>query len=115
MIKKEDIEQIKLVEWLKNKTDLPFFSIANQRTCSSQYGSLLKRMGVRAGVSDLMIPRATKHYHGTFIELKTDSGRLADNQKKFIEDMLKEGYFAACCFGSNAAIHIIKTLYSIHS
>ena len=70
-VKSEDIEQIKVVEWLKNRTDLPFFAICNQRNTTPQYGSLLKRMGLRAGVSDLCIPRATKDYHGAFIELKT--------------------------------------------
>lgn len=112
-IKNEDVEQIKVCEWLKNKTDLPYFAIANQRTCTPQYGSLLKRMGLRAGVSDLFIPRATKDYHGTFIELKTKVGKVAPNQQKFIDDMIKENYFAVCCWGADAAIEVIKKIYSI--
>lgn len=112
-IKGEDIEQIKVVEWLKNKTDLPFFSIANQRTCSPQYGALLKRMGVRAGVSDLMITRATSQFHGAFIELKTLTGKLSPHQTKFLDDMTKEGYFAMCCWSAQAAIKVIQELYDI--
>lgn len=112
-IKKEDIEQIKVCEWLKNKTDLPFFAIANQRECTPQYGALLKRMGVKAGVSDLCIPRATKEHHGAFIELKTLNGKLSPNQQAFLDDMIKENYFAVCCWGAEAAIEVIKKLYSI--
>lgn len=114
-IKPEDIEQIKVVEWLKNRTDLPFFAICNQRNCTPQYGALLKRMGLRAGVSDLMIPRAAKHYYGAFIELKTAKGKLSPHQVVFLEDMMKEGYFAICCWTAEAAITAIKTLYELET
>jgi len=112
-MKQEDIEQIKLCEWLKNRTDLPFFSIANQRKCNPQYGNLLKRMGVRAGVSDLMLPRSTNEYHGTFIELKTTSGKLSPLQQEFLDDMNKEDYAAVCCYGADAAIAFIQTIYNL--
>lgn len=109
----EDVEQIKVCEWLRNKTDLPFYAIANQRSTSPQYGNLLKRMGVTKGVPDLCIYRRTKEFHGTYIELKTTKGRLSPEQQFFLDRATKEGYFAACAWGAESAIEIIKQVYSI--
>jgi len=108
---KESIEQIKVFEWVKNNTNLPFMHIANERSCTPQQGSILKRMGVRAGVSDIFIPRASKGHHGCFIELKVGANKPTDLQKLFLEEMTNEGYFAACVWGSDAAIEVIKCLY----
>lgn len=109
----EDIELIKIHEWVKNKTTLPFIHCANERTCTPQYGSILKKKGQRAGVSDIFIPRATKGYHGAWIELKVGNNKPSVLQQQFLDDMTKEGYFSACVWGSEAAINVIKELYSI--
>jgi hypothetical protein len=110
----ETIQQIIVVDWVKQCTDLPIIHIANERGCSFQQGKTLKRMGVLSGVSDLFIPRATKNRHGMFLELKTLKGKLTRNQIKFIDDMNKEGYYALAAYGSDNAIAIIKDFYEIN-
>lgn len=108
---KEQLEQIKVYEFVRQCTDLPFIHIANERKIAAHKGLILKRMGVLKGVSDIFIPRATKHYHGAWIELKTDEGRVSPSQLEFINDMIKEGYFAQVCYGADEAILVIKSLY----
>lgn len=108
---KEQIEQIKVYEFVKQCTDLPFIHIANERRTAPHKGLILKRMGVTKGVSDIFIPRATKNYHGTWIELKTDEGKPTPHQLDFIQQMIKEGYYGQICYGADEAILLIKSLY----
>lgn len=110
----ESIEQIKVIDWIKQCTDLPVIHIANERRCSFQQGKILKRMGVVSGASDLFIPRASKNYHGMFLEIKTEKGKLTKNQIQFIEDMNNEGYYSLYAHGSDNAIAIIKDFYGIN-
>lgn len=107
----EQIEQIKVYEFVKQNTDLPFIHIANERRTAPHKGLILKRMGVLAGTSDIFIPRATSRYHGVWIELKTKEGRASPQQLEFIQDMIKEGYYGQVCYGAEEAILLIKGLY----
>jgi hypothetical protein len=109
----ECLEQIKVYEFVKQCTDLPFLHIANERSCSIQQGMILKRMGVRAGVSDIFIPRANKTLHGLWIELKFGKNKLSSSQLKFINEMIAEGYGAFVAYGAEEAILVIKSFYNI--
>jgi len=112
-LKPEQIEQIKVCDWVKQCTDLPFIHTANERKCTPQQGALLKRMGVFAGVADIFIPRATERHHGLFIELKTLKGKPTPAQIKFLDSMNAEGYFSLVCYGAEEAIETIKTFYNL--
>lgn len=112
-ISKEDIEQIIVIEYVKQCTDLPVIHTANQRQCSPQYGALLKRMGVRAGVADLFFPRGNAHYKGLFIELKTLTGKPTKEQIQFLDEMARENYFTAINYGAKEAIGTIKAFYGL--
>lgn len=113
-MRNEAAEQIIVHEWVKNNTDLPFIHIANERRCSPQRGNLLRKMGVKKGVSDIFIPRANQDYHGLWIELKAQRGTLSRHQENFITQMRNENYFADVAFGANAAIEIIKAFYDLN-
>lgn len=110
-MKDEDVEQIKVIEYIRQCTDLPVFAIANQRQCSAKEGAILKRMGVTAGVSDLFLPRHNHKWKGVFIELKTLEGRLSKVQEEFLALMNKEGYCAKVCYGADEAIDLIQRFY----
>lgn len=113
-INPESIEQIKVCEWIKQiHPDIPFLHLANERACSIQYGMLLKRMGVMKGASDIFIPKATKNFHGLFIELKVGSNRATPSQLEFIERMISEGYAGFVAYGADEAISIIKSIYDL--
>lgn len=105
----EDISLIQAMDWVRyNKLDNVIWHVANERTCSPQSGQILKRKGVKAGVSDLVIARPSGKYHGAFIEVKTAVGKLSPAQKRFLEDMADEGYFTAICYSAESTIETIK-------
>jgi hypothetical protein len=114
-LKPETIAQIQVREWVIQNTDLPFIHVANERLASPAMGSILKRMGVRSGVSDIFIPRANKTQHGLFIELKVGVNKPTPSQLQFINEMIAEGYGAFVAYGSEEAILIIKQFYQILS
>lgn len=73
----------------------------------------LKAEGVLAGVSDLVIPWASHPYHGAYIEVKTENGRLSDNQKEFLRAMAGRGYYAVTVYGLADAIEVIDNYLGV--
>jgi hypothetical protein len=109
----EAIEQLKVVEWLRQTTDIPFFHIANERKTTPQMGAFLARMGVRSGVSDLFLPRGNHVSKGLWLEMKTENGRASLNQIAFQREMRLERYGAEVAYGAEEAIMYIKSFYGL--
>ena len=112
MLHPEQVDHINIVNWFnftypQYKEDLHHF--ANERRCSIQQGRLLKKMGVKKGVSDffLAVPRDGKG--GLWIELKVGTNKPTPEQKEFIERKINMGYTATCAWGAEAAKKVIKT------
>ena len=108
----EDHEQQRLILWWEHKYPLLadlLIHIANQRKTSRYQGALLKRMGVRSGMMDLLlaIPRGS---HGAlFVELKRmGSGVLSYNQMDMIGKIRKQGYMVEVCYGFDQAVQVIE-------
>lgn len=59
----------------------------------------MKKEGMLAGVSDIMLPVARQGWHGLYAELKVKGGRLSDSQKWWIAEVTRQGYMAVVCFG----------------
>lgn len=68
--------------------------IPNERKCSSHYGAILKRLGVKPFVSDLFLIYPTGRYAGFWIELKAPGKRPNIGQLNFLARMKKLGYAA---------------------
>lgn len=68
----------------------------------------LKAQGVVAGVADLFLPYPAREYHGLWIEMKSESGRLTDEQRTFLQVMVSRGYSAHVAHGASAAIDLLK-------
>ena len=109
---KEIIEHIKVAEYLRHKK-IPFYHFANEGKRGYQNASLLRKMGFRAGVSDLFMPRHNLQYSGLWIELKTITGVVSPSQKEFLETMIEEGYAGCVAYGADEAISIIDQFYEI--
>ena len=109
-LKPEQILQINLINWFRFKfpdlaDDLHHF--ANERKCSFDEGRKLKRMGVTKGVSDLFLALPLNGFHGLWIELKTEKGKLKHEQMEFIERKNQRGYVAIAVWGLETAQKII--------
>ncbi len=115
MASKEDIEQIKVMEYLRQcHPNIPVIHIANQRQTSPEHGRLLKRMGVRAGVADLFFPcSGVAGKKGLWIELKSSTGKPSELQLDFLSEMILADYEAKVCYGADEAIEVIKCFYSL--
>ena len=68
----------------------------------------LRAEGVKAGVPDLCLPVARGQYHGLYIELKRQrGGRISEEQVRWIDGLLEQGYAAAICKGWQEAASVI--------
>jgi len=106
----EQIEQVRLFDWIRTRPDIePYaFHIANERKSTPQAGYLLKRMGVKAGVSDLFIGIPKKEWHGLFLELKAGKNKPSDVQENFLMNMSSKGYYCIWAKGYEDAKQIIE-------
>lgn len=111
----EHDEQKIVVRWF----DLSFpklagllFAVPNGGARHVAVAAKLKAEGVRAGVSDLMLPVARHGFNGLFIEMKSLSGRATPEQMRFMERVTEQGYMAVLCKGADAAMDTIKTYLS---
>jgi len=74
-------------------------------------GYRLKRQGVRAGVSDLLLPVARGGYFGLWIEFKAappNDAVVSPSQKEWVELMAEQGYQAAICLGVDEAMKVLS-------
>jgi hypothetical protein len=113
----EQIEHINVVNWFSfNYPDLAddLHHFANERKCSPQQGRLLKRMGVKKGVSDFFLALSCGGFYGLWIELKTFKGRLSEEQLDFLERKRQRGYCARVAYGADEAKEAILSYLDNH-
>ncbi|WP_227678406.1 PDDEXK family nuclease [Psychrobacter vallis] len=123
--KSEDEVQISIINWSKLQhykqstlfdylTHIPnggelISKIGSNGKRYSPQGNKNKAMGVQAGYPDLMLDIAIAPYHGLRIELKKlKGGHASAKQKRRIERLNDEGYYAVFCKGFDSAATTIK-------
>lgn len=115
MLKAEDICNINVINWMREhypKEEKLTLHIANERKCSPQQGRLLKRKGVKPGVSDLFIPIPNHGKSGLWVEIKVDNNYPSKEQKEFLENQVKNNFAAACCWENEACKRVIGNYLS---
>ena len=103
-MKGEALEQSMLFQWCElQKAKYPMlnllFAIPNGGSRHRLEAINLKRQGLKPGVPDIFLPYANKKYHGLFIELKYGKNKASDKQKKWINELNNQGYYARVCVG----------------
>jgi len=69
---------------------------------------LLMKMGYSSGTPDIWIYEPVGTYHGLVIELKKPSGgTISKEQKAWIEELNRRGYYACCCNGAGNAFEVV--------
>lgn len=111
-------EQKALIQWAKFQekkySELKMLMhVPNEGKRSPRYGAELKRLGLQAGFPDLalFVPRNGKA--ALFIEMKVGRNKCTDNQKKWIRNLLEQGYEVKVCYSCEEAIQIIKRYLGI--
>lgn len=83
------------------------FAIPNGGHRYKATAAKLKAEGVKSGVSDLFLSVARHGFHGLYIEMKAQGGRVSDEQKEWISLARDYGYRAEVCIGADAAWNLI--------
>lgn len=103
----EDAEQEAVVEYC-DLLHIPIVHIPNEGKRSLSYAARMKRMGLRSGFPDLLVPLARGGYHGLFIEMKYGKNKTTKEQKEWLERLSAEGYACAVCYNAAEAIKTIE-------
>lgn len=68
----------------------------------------LKRLGVKPGVPDLLLPYPSNGYSSLWIEMKSAKGRPSALQKEWIDWLNENGHMAVVCYGAGEAINALE-------
>jgi len=103
-------EQTYVVEWA-NMNPIArecLLAIFNEGKRSIQRSVIMKRMGLRAGVSDLFMAYPTHGKHGLWIEMKKRRGsKISPEQRTWINRMNSLDYVAVVAYGWEHATKVI--------
>ena len=118
MIYTEEQEQILVFAWARlHENKWPelclLHHIPNGGKRTKAEAARFKRAGVKAGVPDICLPVARHGFHGLYIELKADKGKVSEAQANWIFALQKQGYQAVVCYGAEAAIDVIREYIGI--
>lgn len=81
-----------------------WFHVPNEGKRTKAYGAKLKRMGMRAGVPDIVM--VFKKGKTVFVELKTAKGKLSKGQNQFKKDCKKNKISYIVSKSDNVADHL---------
>ena len=109
----EDTEQMSVVDWARwNQNAHPELELLhhcpNGGSRNKAEAVKLKQMGVKAGIPDLCLPVPMGMYNGLYIEMKYDTGKLEDSQKKMLKALAAAGHYCAVCYGAEEAIRVLQ-------
>lgn len=109
----EDEEQQKVIRWAQLMCnaypDLELlYHVPNGGSRNKAEAAKLKRMGVRAGVPDLVLPSPHAGYAGLYIEMKVGENRTSKSQREWLEKLELQGYLTMVCYGGNEAIDVLE-------
>lgn len=117
-MKGEDLEQATLIQWCNLQSckysELKLiFAIPNGGYRNKAEARKLKATGTKSGVPDLFLPVPRSPKYGLFIEMKVGRNKCTDNQKKWIRNLLEQGYEVKVCYSCEEAIQVIKKYLNI--
>ena len=112
----EEGEQIATINYLRLQYPTALYTIAPEGfKLPIGVAKKLKAMGYSSGTPDIMIFEPRKNYKGLFLEMKTPEkrdplgkiyqrkGKLSDNQRTWLSELERRGYYARYCFGFEEA------------
>ena len=82
--KEDDLQQI-CARYLAYYPDVFYCHVPNGGKRNPREGAKFKRMGVKAGIPDILIFNPNDSYNGLAIELKVKGGKLSQSQKEALK------------------------------
>ena len=117
----ESAYQTQVVEWSRwaHKANPSRYPMLNMLHCSlngvklsGTQAKVAKGQGMLSGVPDLFLPVPKNGYHGLFIEMKSEKGRVTENQHWFLSNADSLGYKTVVCYSAKEAISAIEAYYT---
>lgn len=109
----EDKLQIQIVSYVQYQyPDAIFTHCPNGGKRNVIEATKLKRMGVSAGVPDLLFFQPIGIYTGLAIELKFGINKPTDNQKRWINNLIACGWLVEVCYDFETAIAVIDKYFN---
>ena len=117
----ESAYQTQVVEWSRwaykaNPVRYPHLNMLhcslNGVKLSGTQAKVAKGQGMLSGVPDLFLPVPKNGYHGLFIEMKSEKGRVTENQHWFLTNADSVGYKTVICYSAKEAISAIEAYYT---
>ena len=110
----ETQEQKQLIQWCRTDPRYQYlFHIPNESVGGQGWMIRNRQMGVKSGVPDLFYPVPMNGYHGMFIEMKADKGRLSQAQKRWIDALTVLGYKCVVAHGWNEAKEALEQYLNV--
>lgn len=109
----EHEEQCALIEWwaiycgTKGIDERLLFAVPNGGFRHPAVAGRLKAEGVRAGIPDLMLAIPMHTFHGLFIEMKVEGGRVRKGQEEVIHLLRLQGYNCCVCYSMEEAQRVL--------
>lgn len=101
--RKEYIEQVDAFAFARfNFPGLMIFHVPNEGNIPVQYRSKLISMGMLAGISDFVILKPSRGFHGALIEMKRSNksdSKVSPDQIEILRQARSDGYFTAITYG----------------
>ena len=117
----ESAHQAQVIEWSRwaYKANPSRYPMLNMLHCSlngvklsGTQAKIAKGQGMLSGVPDLFLPVPKNGYHGLFIEMKSEKGRVTENQHWFLTNADSVGYKTVICYSAKEAISAIEAYYT---
>jgi hypothetical protein len=103
-------EQCKLAEYLDWKGYL-WCHVPNGGNRHVITGARMKKQGTKKGVPDVLIFDHVGVCNGIAIELKREKGgKLSKEQKIWLDNLDKRGWYTVECHGADEAINLLESL-----
>lgn len=84
------------------------FGVPNASRRSPQLARVLKREGMKAGVSDLILLAAARGHHFAAIEMKVRPNKPTKEQLAFLQAVDKAYGIGVVCYSADSAIKFLK-------
>ena len=109
----EDAMQSSVIRWARmRQATAPELEMLHHIPNGGRRGVLeakrLKGQGVVPGIPDLHLPVARGPYCGLWIEMKTATGRLSEDQRKIIAMLRAEGHRVEVCRSAADAVEVLE-------
>lgn len=91
--------------------NLLFTHVPNEGKKSAFERFLYKIMGVRTGISDILIFKPSNGYNGLAIELKVGKNKTTDLQNKFLKDIYDCGWSCFIVYSLEGFIDVVNNYF----